>query len=198
MLTAPNIARLRPPKTSTHSWYPDKLVPSFGLRVYATGTKVWGITRRWDGAKHPSFRRLGDYPELGLAEARARAREVLADPSALEARQRATAAPGPDTFGVLAEAFLGHGRTKRGRLVRPATTKEYRRALMIHAAGLHDRPVRAIRRADVAGVIRAAATDRGTTTAMRTRAALSRFWSWMLANDAVARKATSRPRASAC
>ena len=122
MLTATNIARLKPPTKGKYCWHPDKLVPSFGIRVYTTGTKVWGITRRWHGAKYPTFRRVADYPTVGLADARALARQILADPGAAEPRVRPTDAPAPDTFGVLAEAFLGHARTKRGRELRAKTT----------------------------------------------------------------------------
>jgi integrase len=183
MLTAPNVARMGAPKSGKYSWHPDRVLPSFGIRVYTTGRKVWGITRRWNGAKYPSFRRLGEYPDMGLAEARTRAREMLANPSAIRPRQQATAESPPDTFASLAEAFLKHGRTKRGRVLRAATLREYRRALTIYAAELRNRPVRDIRRADVASLIRAVADKRGAMTAMRTRAALSRFFGWLLAND---------------
>ena len=56
---------------------------------------------------------------------------------------------------------------------------------MVYAAGLHDRPVGSIRRGDVADLISTVATARGTTTAMRCRAALSRFFSWLIAKDKV-------------
>jgi integrase len=174
------------------TWHLDRgMVPGFGIRVYATGRKVWGMVRRWDGpASSPSFHKIGEYPDVGLAEARAKAR-LLADPGAnprprpSDAPPAEADAPAPDTFGTLAEAFLAHGRTKRGRPVRAGTLKEYRRALMVYAAGLHDRPVREIRRGDVADLVGTVATGRGTTTAMRCRAALSRFFSWLIAKDKV-------------
>jgi integrase len=184
-LTELGVAKLRPPKSAKYSWHPDVMLPSFGVRVYATGRRVWGITRRWNGAVHPTFRKIGEHPDLTLADARTKAREVLADPGALEARQEPTNDPGSDSFGDLAAAFLGHGRTKRGRILRPATVKEYRRALMTYAADLHDRPVTAVRLGDAAALIRHVATSSGPTTAMRTRAAGSRFYSWLIANGYV-------------
>jgi integrase len=190
-LTARSVAQLRPPTRGIYSWHPDALLPSFGLRIYTTGKKAWGITRRWHGAKHPSFRKIGEFPALGLAGARAKARAILAEPDSAplvrgpDARVSAPGVHGPDTLAALAEQFLEHGRTKRGRVLREATLKEYRRALTIYAADLRGRPVREIRRGDVAAVIRTVAKERGTTTAMRTRAALSRFWSWLIANDYV-------------
>jgi integrase len=57
--------------------------------------------------------------------------------------------------------------------------------LLTYAAPLHAKPVREIRRGEIAGLIRDVATARGSTSAMRTRAALSRFWGWMLASDMV-------------
>ena len=63
--------------------------------------------------------------------------------------------------------------------------REYRRSLLGHAKRLHALPVTDIRRADVASLIRKVAIQHGEMSAMRTRAALSRFWSWLIANDKV-------------
>jgi integrase len=181
-LTELGVAKLRPPKSGKYIWHPDTLLPSFGVRVYATGRRVWGITRRWDNAKHPAFRKIGEHPTMTLSDARARARDVLANTGALEAHQPPTDDPGSDTFGDLALAFLAHGRTKRGRILRPATKKEYRRCLLGYGATLHDRPVTDVRRADAAALLRTVATANSTTMAMHTRAAGSRFYSWLIAN----------------
>jgi integrase len=188
-LTELIVGRLRPPKDQKYELYADTLLPSFGLRVYRGGTKAWGITRRWRGAKTTSFRPFGNYPEMSLAQARARAREILADPDAevdhLSGKQPSAETESATTFKTLAEQFLAHGRTKRGRPLRPATTKGYRRALLVYAQALHGMPVEDIRRADIAAGIRATAANSGPTTAMRTRAALSRFLSWAMANGLV-------------
>jgi integrase len=184
-LTELGVSKLRPPKSGKYSWHPDTLLPSFGVRVYRGGTKAWGITRRWAGAKHPTFRKIGELPAMSLADARTRAREILADPAALAAHQQATDDSREDTFSTLAAAFLAHGRTKRGRELRAATVKEYRRALLTYATKLHDKPVGEVRRADAAKFISTTATERGATTAMRTRAAGSRFYSWLIARGEV-------------
>ena len=189
-LTELAVARLRPPRDRDFVWHADRLLPSFGLRLYRTGRKTWGILRRWDGARNPTFRPFGEYPELSLAEARAKARAILADPSSLKkARERTPELdpkePKPDTFSILAKAFIAHGRSKRGRVLRPATIKEYHRALLTYAESLHNDPIRNISRAQVAAVIDTTAQSSGTTTAMRTRAALSRFWSWAIARGHV-------------
>ena len=49
---------------------------------------------------------------------------------------------------------------------------------MVYAAPLHDRPIEDIRRGEIAAVIQRAARERGEVTAMRTRAALSRLYTW--------------------
>lgn len=88
-------------------------------------------------------------------------------------------------FKPLAEEFLAHGRTKRGRPLEPATKREYRRALLIYLEPLHRRTVGDVHRRDAASLIHAAAVKRGFTTAMRTRAAGSRFYSWLIAKGVV-------------
>jgi integrase len=153
-------------------------LPGFGLRITATGARSWVVAMRKPGAKHPARVKIGEPPEMGLSEARDRARALMRDPGALAVRDKAKA----ERFGALADRFLAHGRTKRGRELRPATLREYRRALLGYAKPLHGLPVGEVRRADAAAVIRAAATNSGPTTAMRVRAAGSRFYSWLIAN----------------
>ena len=86
-LTELSVSKLRPPKSGKYAWHPDALLPSFGVRIYTTGRRVWGITRRWNGAAHPTFRRLGEYPDLSLADARGEGARDLADPDAVDAPQ---------------------------------------------------------------------------------------------------------------
>jgi hypothetical protein len=128
----------------------------------------------------PVLRKIGDYPAMGLADARAKARELMAAPDAVAKR----AAPPASKFLPLAEEFLAHGRTKRGRVLRAATLR-CRRVLLVYAKPLHAKPVQDLRRRDAAALIRAVAAARGETTGMRTRAALSRFFGWLVANDRV-------------
>jgi integrase len=185
-LTESVVAKLRPPKAGT-TWHGDHLIPSFGLRVHASGAKVWAIVRRWHGAKNPSPRKIGEYPEMSLATARARAREILADPDGeidhASDSQPSAAPPPPDTFKALAEEFLAHGRTRTGRPLRPGSLRVYRHALMVSLKPLHAMPVADIRRADAAGLLRKLASTSGTTTAMHVRATGSRFFNWLLAID---------------
>jgi site-specific recombinase XerC len=141
---------------------------------------LWVALRR-PRARHPAWFKL---TSRTLKDARKQAGDALADPAAFFAARAATEDETPDTFGTLAEQFLDHGRTKRGRVPRLATKREYRRAL-VYARSLHAKPVRDVRCGEIAELIRTTARKGGVVTAMRTRAALSRFFSWLLANDRV-------------
>jgi integrase len=180
-LTELSVARLKAPKSGRLEVW-DTTLPAFGVRITENDARSWIVALRKPGSKHPSRIKLGEPGHMALGDARAKARELMADPNALAAREKAKA----ETFGPLAERFLAHGRTKRGRELRANTVKEYRRALLDYAKSLHANPVRDVCRGEIADLIRTVATERGATTAMRTRAALSRFFSWLLANDKVA------------
>jgi hypothetical protein len=173
-LTELGVENLKAPKSGRLEVW-DSVLPAFGLRVTEKNARSWIVALRRPGAKHPSRIKLGAPPDMSLAAARAKARQMM----------EGGAPERPVTFKVLAGQFLEHGRTKRGRTLRPATLKEYRRALLTYGTALHAKPVREIRRGEIAGLIREVANTRGSTSAMRTRAALSRFWGWMLASDLV-------------
>jgi integrase len=168
-LTDLAVARM---KDRGEAW--DTLLPSFGIRVGAR-TKTWIIATRRPGARNPVRIRVGGYPDLGVAEARTKAREMMA----------AGGPPATATFRPLAEEFLEHGRTRKGRPWRPATLSAYRAALLVAAEPLHGRRVHEIRRRDIADLLRVVAAKRGATMAALTRATLGRFWSWLLEVDRV-------------
>jgi integrase len=177
-LTELSVARIKPPKSGRLDVW-DTTLPAFGLRVTATGAKSYVVAIRKPSAKHPSRIKVGEPGRMALADARDAARQMMQTGALPEPE------PEDKTFRTLAEQFLGHGRTKRGRVLRAATVKEYRRALLGYAAPLHHRPADEVRRGDIAQLLRNTAMNRGATTAMRTRAALSRFYSWLVANDEV-------------
>ena len=141
-LTAPNVARLRPSKTMT--WHLDRAWCPASASAATPAAARSGASCAAGTARPAArvFARSASTRISGWPTPVPRRAQILADPSAVQPRVRPTDAPPPDTFGTLAEQFLGHGRTKRGRELRASTTREYRRALMTYAAGLHDRPVR--------------------------------------------------------
>jgi integrase len=144
----------------------DILLPRFGCRV-SDRSKVFIV------ALGTSKRRIGRFPELSVADARRKAREML------EGGSKSIAG---DRFSDLAEQFLGHSRTKRGRPLRFNTVRQYRLCLLTYAKSLHRLQIRDVTRAQVAAVITQVARERGSTSGMHCRAALSRFIGWCVAN----------------
>jgi integrase len=152
------IDRLRPP-ASGEVVYWDATAPGFGLRVSAAGRKTWIV------AVKGSKRRLGHYPKMSLKDARAR----LSD-----------GAPSVTTFAALADAFLDHGRTRRGRPLRANTIAQYRRLLHGATKSLHARRVREIDRADIAALTKKVAAESGAPMASLVRSALGRLWTYAI------------------
>jgi integrase len=86
-LTERVVARLKLPKRGRLDVW-DQTLPAFGIQLRATGSRSWIITVRRPGKSTTSRIKVGDPATMPLAEARARARELMSDPSAL--------APEPD------------------------------------------------------------------------------------------------------
>ena len=53
----------------------DSDVPGFGVRVSEAGQKSFILIARYPGSSNPTRRALGEYPSLGLSEARERAND---------------------------------------------------------------------------------------------------------------------------
>jgi integrase len=104
-LVARGIAGLQVP-TQGRVEYFDKTTPGFGLRVTSAGHRSWICLYRNKGQKRRFT--IGTYPQLGLADARERAKEVLwraakgRDPATEKKRGRQA-----ETFRDLAEQYLG-------------------------------------------------------------------------------------------
>jgi integrase len=184
-LTDKAVAALPTPAKGNRLHYDDQ-VKGLAARVTAAGGRAFVLSYRVGGRERRAT--IGGFPEWTIGAAREQAKrwkrdvDLGVDPLA----ERETARAADDAlFRPLAERFLAHGRTKRGRLLRPATTKEYRRALLTYAAPLHGQAVADVHRRDVAAVLAETKANRGAVTAMRTRAALSRFYTWLIANGDV-------------
>src|SRR5688572_27177671 len=98
MLTDTKIAAIKPP-ASGQDEHADHKVTGLRLRVGSSGKKTWTLRRRV-GAKVIN-RKLGNYPGMGLADARKAAERVL---TALE-RDGTTEAV-DRTFGAVAEHWI--------------------------------------------------------------------------------------------
>jgi integrase len=169
-LTDLAIARMAPPAEGRIDCW-DELLPSLGIRLSATGRKVWNIARRKQGGRNPIRHRLGTFPELSVAEARAKARELIAGGQQPRINTK---------FSDIAEQFLQHARTRKGRPLRPATIKSYRIVLLNYARPLHRTPFAELRRHDVAELVRNISTSSGAPTASLVRAVLGRLWAYAI------------------
>ena len=82
-LTELAVARIKPPASGRLEVW-DSTLPAFGLRVTSAGARSYVVALRKPGAAHPSRIKVGEPGSMALADARARARELMADPGALE------------------------------------------------------------------------------------------------------------------
>ena len=103
-LTARTVAALTTERTQEDFW--DELVPGLALRVGRGGSKTWYVRYRANG-RHRRLK-LGAYPHLSLADARERARRVLADAQAGDdpAVERQLKRSADATFRALVEEVL--------------------------------------------------------------------------------------------
>jgi integrase len=179
------LVRKLPAPAKGNVLYYDPELPGFAVRVTAAGARSFVLVYHFEGEERRDT--LGQFPhELDAKKAREKALDWRSSIRLkIDPNPRDEPEPDDSTFKALAEEFLAHGRTKRGRTLRPATKKEYKRALFVYAEVLHGRPLAEIRRREIAAVIQRAAKDRGEVTAMRTRAALSRLYTWAIANGHV-------------
>src|SRR2546423_5359694 len=88
---ARGIAGLEIPETGRVEYF-DRSTPGFGLRVTCSGHRSWICFYRYKGEKRRYT--IGTYPQLGLADAREQAKEVLRraikgeDPATEKKRER--------------------------------------------------------------------------------------------------------------
>jgi integrase len=84
-LTERTVARLKPPASGKLDVW-DQTLPAFGIQLRSTGRRAWIIAVRRPGKSTTSRIKIGDRATMSLADAQARARELMRDPSALEAK----------------------------------------------------------------------------------------------------------------
>jgi integrase len=143
----------------------DTVCGNLGVRVQGNSVhpvRTFVLIARFPGARNPTRRRLGRYPEITLEQARDKARDWLAmirrgiDPSEEEARQRAaTERNAANSFEKVAEAYISRHVSKlRGA---KNFSREIRGELVEPWRG---RPIDTITRQDVVAVIDAI-VDRG-------------------------------------
>jgi integrase len=178
-LTAKTFARLALPADKADVIHFDDDMPGFGYRLRRSGDKVrrsFVVQYRRAGGTRRVL--LGNAEVLTAEQARAAAREVLAkvalgdDPQRDKAERRARDA---HSLRSVLDEYLA---AKQAR-VRPRTYGELVRYLTgPHFKPLHNMPVDAVTRRDVAARLVAITRQHGSITAARCRAALSAFFAW--------------------
>ncbi len=112
--TGRSIQAIKPPEDGQIEYFDvDGKLPGFGLRVASSGRKSWVLLYRF--GRHPRRLTLGPYPILGLADARAKAKEALAavvgghDPAGAKSADRQAL-----TFANLIEEYIErHAKPKK-------------------------------------------------------------------------------------
>lgn len=174
---------LKPAEQGRRVIFWDAQVPQFGIRVTDKSEKEnigsFVLVARFPGSSNPAPRRIGDFPAMGLAQARQIAREwrdVIAkgvDPKVKEAeRRREEDRRHADTFGAALEAYATE------RLSRLRTGDEARRSIERYALPVWgSRPIAEIRRADIKELIRGIHKD-APVAGNRLLALLKTFFAW--------------------
>lgn len=113
-LTELSIRNLKPPPLHQKIYF-DKTLPGFGVRVTKSGVKTFVLLQGKKRQKIP----IGRYPIISLAEARAKAKVILAEKTLGHYQQKTI------TFADARDLFISHSEKNN----RASTAKEYKRLL---------------------------------------------------------------------
>ena len=112
-LTDRFLKSIKPAKAGDRDDHPDKEVSGLLVRVTESGHRSFTLLARYPGSGNPTRRALGEYPSMGLEEAREKAREWRklikrgVDPAVAEERERqAELQKQATTFASIAEDFI--------------------------------------------------------------------------------------------
>jgi integrase len=168
----------------------DAQIPGFGIRVTDRCTEeikgTFVLVTRFPGSANPAPRRIGDYPAMPLAKAReiARAwREDIRqglDPKIKEAeRRREQERQRANTFATVFATFADD------HLISLRTGRDVAKAVENHVfPRWGERPISAIKRADVNELVRAIRKDT-PVMANRVLAYLKKFFSWVVDQEMI-------------
>lgn len=160
----------------------DGAVPGLGLRALPTGRKSWFLRYGPREARRRIV--LGPYPALSLEKARDKARDLVSgvrisgrDPIAERKAERAARRKAEDGAFELLAAFYLEEHAKRNKRLRSWREDERKLSVEVLPAW-GSRPAAEIRRADVRELLETIAKDRGGVCANRTRALLSKIFTF--------------------
>ncbi len=161
-----------------------KLSDGGGLQLWLmpTGSKLWRLAYRYAGKQ--KLLAMGQYPYIGLADARERrneARKIISeggDPSALKLAARRALTNPENTFQEIADEYLAKLK-REGRA--ESTLKKLEWLLGLAASDLGWRPVEEIKPADVLVPLRRVEARGRYETARRMRSTLSAVFRYAVA-----------------
>jgi integrase len=185
-LTKDAIAGLAPPVGKAEHFEWDDDVPGFGVRLRRGGANRAPVSRRWviqyRAGSQQRRESLGDVRKVNLEDARKIARQRFAqvelgiDPAAERGRSRAQAVASKLTLAVVAARYLDAKKD----MLRPRTFNQAELHFRVHWKPLRDRPIEAIKRADVAARLQELVKGHGRTSAARARGNLSALYNWAM------------------
>ena len=165
---------LKPASTGQVDYW-DELLPGFGIRVGTTGRKSFFVGTRING-KYKRITLSPPYDLLSLADARVKAKAIMADAHAGIGPELRKKRDEKGTFGAVAEAFMtDYAKNHRSR---------YQMQLRIDGdlAEWHDRPITDIKRSDVKEIIRTKART-APISANRLLALISKIFNWAVREE---------------
>ena len=133
----------------------DAVQPHLGIRVTETGAKSFVVAKRLTGSPAPFVRVLGGYPNIALADARQRAREILGqiaqglDPAKLQqARKDEKLRRDKDIFAAVAKVFVAKHASKNRKGME---TQRILNLYLIPRFG--SRPIGSVKRREIAELL---------------------------------------------
>jgi integrase len=172
-LTDRGIAALPPAPQGKRDLHYDAVVPGLAVRCTDTGAKSFVLVGRFPGSNNPTARALGKVGAVTLLDARARAREWLAQLAAGVDPATAKGQRSADTFRSVAEDF----QKRDGAKLRSAG---WRMSLLARAVFpvIGSRPVTELKRSEIVALLDRVEDERGLVMRNRTLALIRRILNW--------------------
>ena len=148
----------------------DASVRGLGVRIAPSGTKSWFIMRRFNGKMLRTT--FGRYPEVGLADARLRAPEVLLKMS------KGNTSQGNDTFDTIVAEWIKRDQSKN------KSVEQVKTAIKRHVSPVFSgRKLDEIKKQDIIKLIDQITDGGSPVAANRILAFLKRFFNWCVERD---------------
>ena len=175
-LTDKFLRGLKPPKSGQVDVW-DDLLPSFGVRVGTTGRKSFFVGTRIKG-KYRRITLKPPYDQLSLADARMRAKLIMADAHAGVGPELRKRREEKGTFGAVAAAFMedfAHSHRTREKM---------QRKIDVDLAEWRDRQITEIARKDIKELVRVKART-SPIAANRLLSLIAKIFNWAVKEELI-------------